>query len=972
MRVSKKLILLVLLIWAPSKNYAQTWTEDYSALRKKATAQKQESNWESAIESLQAAYNLALDHLDYNRAFYAKYQIALLHLDRNDPQTAANVLEKMYVEFKNELDAEKKMLLSNRLGWAYFELLEFDNALHHYDRSIQYAKQINDSSWLARSLTGKGNVKNRLAEFEEALALKIRARSYAEHDPITKAYVDLQIYATYRWMGNTVSGLPYLFESYKLYKKTNYYSWIGQCLYLLASYYIDEDDYTHGLAYLNEGLKLATRTNNQSLLATLNDEMADLYFKFREYDHAVTLYLKSYKYYQQTGQLLKIDETRLGLARAYTKLKNFEEAEQLLTASYQFHKKQNNALQMANTLRDLASLEADRNRYTKARDYINEALSYTDSSSLSMIPIWGYPRLLSYPDSIVLPHEKLQIGRKFYTISKNFSTNSFLNATINFARLFEKTNPDSAFFYAEKALHHIDNWRKDNGSNFVKTRFLTDYVDFYYEVGSWNYQYFQDKERAFQLFEEAKSHTLFDQLVESNFSKLLTPEHPRSIKVLEIQKTIDRLTRQLETTSDQAKRELLKAQLIEAELNYENEVALLKQESPDWQDLPYPEAATLKKAQALLDDKTVLLSYALLHDRLFIFVVTQNEDELIELPPTPDFEDRIVRYIDDYRMAITSSATFDELAQQSIPLLEALIKPVQSYLEQYKQLVIIPDGAISLLPFEALRMNDQFLVENYTIKYLPSVSIYQQIHNPHRNTSKQLFAVAGSGFELGGDLFEISAQNEYPTLPYALAEIDTVAHHFETAVILRNEHVTEANVKQQNLEDFRYLHFATHGDINEFSPNQSGLILSKKINIESLFGEDGFLNASEISHLKLNADMVVLSACNTGTGKVINGEGVMGLQRSFLVAGASSVLTSLWGIYDRSTPLFMGRFYHYLNEYEREEFDMINRIKVWANWYTPDLIDYKTRALRDAKLFMLKHPYYNHPVYWAPFVLTGK
>ena len=134
----------------------------------------------------------------------------------------------------------------------------------------------------------------------------------------------------------------------------------------------------------------------------------------------------------------------------------------------------------------------------------------------------------------------------------------------------------------------------------------------------------------------------------------------------------------------------------------------------------------------------------------------------------------------------------------------------------------------------------------------------------------------------------------------------------------------------------------------------------------------GFLNAREISQLDIEANLVVLSACNTGTGKVINGEGVMGLQRSLFISGASSVVVSLWSIFDRSTPVFMNKFYNQMISFEEEEISLLDKLKMAANWYEPDLVDYKTLALQQTKIEMIEHPYYSHPVHWAPFVITGK
>ena len=189
---------------------------------------------------------------------------------------------------------------------------------------------------------------------------------------------------------------------------------------------------------------------------------------------------------------------------------------------------------------------------------------------------------------------------------------------------------------------------------------------------------------------------------------------------------------------------------------------------------------------------------------------------------------------------------------------------------------------------------------------------------------------------------------------------------------MKNEEVTEYAFKNLNLSDYRYIHLATHGELDEFFPNQSGLILSNKRNSESIFGEDGFLTAREIAQLDLSADLITLSACNTGTGKVINGEGVMGLQRAVLTAGASSVIVSLWNIYDRSTPIFMNTFYRQMQEFEDKETSVIDRFKMYIDYYEPELIDYKTLALQQTKIEMIHHPFYNQPVHWAPFILIGK
>ena len=151
----------------------------------------------------------------------------------------------------------------------------------------------------------------------------------------------------------------------------------------------------------------------------------------------------------------------------------------------------------------------------------------------------------------------------------------------------------------------------------------------------------------------------------------------------------------------------------------------------------------------------------------------------------------------------------------------------------------------------------------------------------------------------------------------------------------------------EELDDFRYIHFATHGFLDELHPGRSGILLSRAPDSK----EDGILQTSEIMRLKLNADIVTLSACSTGLGKFVNGEGVLGLTRAFFYAGARNVAVSLWNVNDSATAALMKSFYLNLRR------------------GLP-----KREALREAKLSLLRssQPSWRHPYFWAAFVLEGQ
>jgi CHAT domain-containing protein len=185
-------------------------------------------------------------------------------------------------------------------------------------------------------------------------------------------------------------------------------------------------------------------------------------------------------------------------------------------------------------------------------------------------------------------------------------------------------------------------------------------------------------------------------------------------------------------------------------------------------------------------------------------------------------------------------------------------------------------------------------------------------------------------------------------LPRTRDEIQYIANLFpaERRKVFLGRHSTEEAIKRESLERYRRLHFATHSLINEKSPLRSAVALAPGDDAE----EDGFLEVSEISMLNLDCDLVVVSACQTGRGQLLSAEGIVGMSRAFLYAGARSVVVSLWNVSDISTSQFMKDFYQHL-------------VNGTGN----------AAALREAKLQMIRlGGQTQHPYYWASFVIVGK
>ncbi len=286
-------------------------------------------------------------------------------------------------------------------------------------------------------------------------------------------------------------------------------------------------------------------------------------------------------------------------------------------------------------------------------------------------------------------------------------------------------------------------------------------------------------------------------------------------------------------------------------------------------------------------------------------------------------------------------------------------------LKRAKAVIVIPDGILHNLPFEAIRVRDEagsrYLVEDMAVSYCPSASslaVLKTASRPGKRTKGVLLIGAPNygrmairhegipigrrdtpGMILGGEEVVISP------LPFSRREIQGIAKSLASLDVdtLTGNAATETNIKQWPLGDYRIIHFVCHGFLNESSPFRSALAFSAT----EASGDDGFLQMREIYGLTLNADLVVLSACQTAAGRLERSEGLMGLARPFFFAGARSVIASLWPINDESTVTFMRDFYtHLVGGHPAGE------------------------ALRDAKIKMLNSPW-AHPFYWASFLLQG-
>jgi CHAT domain-containing protein len=436
--------------------------------------------------------------------------------------------------------------------------------------------------------------------------------------------------------------------------------------------------------------------------------------------------------------------------------------------------------------------------------------------------------------------------------------------------------------------------------------------------------------------------------------------------------------------NDQSDRQNLKIfqdQYFDAFIRYQQLIDQYEQEYPEYYQLKYQiHTATLLEIQQSLNPETALLEYYITDDAIHLFVISKHKIKYRKLDIDTQFKNNLIRYIQSIKKI--DAKAYLELSPQLAQVL------IPDGLSSFSRLVIIPHGLLYKLPFESLvtKISEQngtgdfsnlnYLIQDYDVSYHYSATLFRQglqIRTlksgslksdqvfagfaPVFRSSDQNATILASHLQMidttaaGMDTRSISLDGKtFNALPHTENEVKDIAAAFEahkksSSTFLYQE-ASEERFKQV-LSNYRIIHIATHSIMNAKNPRLSGIIFSQPQ--DSLQGEDGVLYTEEIYNLDLDADLLVLSSCESGTGKLRPGEGLMSLSRGFLYAGVRNLIVSLWKVDDLSTCQLMSEFYNH--HIKRKSF---------------------ASSLRQTKLKMIKNPETAFPRMWSGFILIGE
>lgn len=555
------------------------------------------------------------------------------------------------------------------------------------------------------------------------------------------------------------------------------------------------------------------------------------------------------------------------------------------------------------------------------------------------------------------------------------------------ARLeFSAGDPEAALQNMRQAINiseilRADLLGKNQRSSYLKI--LKRYYEFEIEVLVALYEARSDikyVEQAWQDQERLRARSLLENLLESGFDLNDTALTPFLKRQHDLREAIS--ASELKRSEALKVNDTIAATAAEKDLRRGlDEYAVLQEEvrksNPRFAALGIPKELSFADVQRLLDDETAVVEYSLGERQSYAWIISKRAVKLAKLPA----REAVGVAAREFYVALTDQTAKDKTAaiDRSKQLSRQILHPVSAEIAFFKTLVIIADGSLQLVPFSALTLSTNEAYEPLAAKMeivnAPSFSSFalllenkaSRLIKPHRSLAifadpifqhdDERIAQAKRGrsrvqtndaaSKLAQTLSDFGVQ-QLARLPFSGIEAREIAK-FDTngPVLVVGGNASRQNFLRGDYSSFRILHFATHGFLNQQNPDLSGLVFS--LFDENGRSQNGFLRVIDVYSLRLNADIVVLSACQTALGKDVDGEGIVGLTRGFMYAGASSVVSSLWKVEDAATAELMKRFYRAMLKENQ----------------TP------AAALRTAQNELRQIPRFSNPRYWAGFTFTG-
>lgn len=962
-----------------------------------------------ALDLAREALQLSINHLPENHL-----EKATAHVNIGNVYYLTGQHEKALEEFNIALEItedtehDEKHLYSAPtnlgIGNVYYGKLQYEEAFRYFNNALRTNSEIlgDDHPYVANSYLSIGNLyRNKgsynLAEENYIRALEINKAVFGEdHPDIATAYIGLG--DLFKNSGEYEKALQYYNAALTIYAdfldRRN--PKFGAIYLGFADISKNKGDYETAIQYYNQALNLYSETVGELHQSSVQSYLgiANTFIYQEKFTDALDYY----------GKVLDINfnlvgEDHVNTSAAYNNLGglyyfagSFDLAERYFQKALKIDQNihGNEHPNIANAYYNIARVFNEKGQTKLALEYVQSAInaSIVDFNEGN---IFVNPALVNFFDNrdllayLQFKGELLEAGFSESANMKglDISLNSFVLSDSLIDQI-RKSYTDRRDQIALGVQANKIYESAVNGSYNMLQLLTPDNVKDISSTASYEEKREDYRNAFFYFTEKNKASILFSSLAESNAKSF--GDIPDSLVTQEtsLKKAITQYTQELSANPDSAQQVYYQRKLFEANQSYEKLITRLENSYPKYYDLKYDiGVAAVGDVQEFLPDSSMMISYFIAEDHLYANYITKDSYEIHKNAKPDNYEKMIVGFrnsilyqLDGYYKRV-GKRLYDELFPATIP-------------EDVNSLVIVLDGLMATIPFEALltekvdravgNQSLPFLVNDYNVSYTFSANLlFKTFQNEKTLREKApqdgfimapvefdapyleiLKNVKSSSYKEAGVarmLEKNTGAMQRNDLPGSEREVNAIDSLFQSAkrttkLLMRSE-ASEGLLKETSLDQFKYVHIASHGFVNQEEPEFSGILLS----VDST-NEDGILFSGEVYDLGLNAELVTLSACETGLGKITKGEGIIGLSRALIYAGGKNINVSLWPVSDVSTQQLMTSFYGKLSELQ-------------VPTQLTESLNY-SKYLGEVKRQMIKDQTFSDPYYWSPFVLLGK
>lgn len=898
---------------------------------------QQRRNPQLVIEKHQQALAIWRELGDRLWAAYSLASIGFANTNLSRYEQAIDVLTQALATYRQEKDQAGEGRVLQYLAGAYQLLSRYQEALEHDQRSLVIRVALKDVSGESSVLNDLGAVHYALNRYEIAIEYYEKAMQLRREigDRANQGRTLNNLGAAYYDIGRYDKAAECYVQALSINRESKSRLSEGFVLNNLGEVYEIQGEHEKAILHFEQALAIARELKDRSREAFRLSNLGNSYHSLRRYDKA-TEYLETALVIQREGKYRAEEgKTLIKLGKVQHSLGQFDKAVEQYKLAAVIAREIKSPAEETAALYQLARTEFARGNFAQSLTYVEASLRLAESLRAGLIS----------RDS----------RAAFFAVAQN-----------------------SYQLYIDVLMHqHQGDPTKGNNA------------------------------LAFEISERARARGLLEMLAEAHADIRNGVDTTLLERERLLAKQFNEKAQRLTQSNTSAQLAVLKQEIATIENDYEQVQAAIRKNSPRYAALTEPPALKLGDIQQQLEEDTLLLEYSLGEERSFLWVVSQNSLTSYELPKREQIEQAAA---DVYRMLTVRSRnvaaetprqkqariakTEAQLPAAARQLSQMLLSPAVAQLGN-KRLVIVAGGALQYIPFAMLPVaetagnssqnpqSEMPLVVDHEIVTLPSASTLAvmrkelagrtpapkqvaifadpvfSVDDPRlknaagKTVNDSRPAVASRMVEhLSGDAALQGARRGMiiPRLPFTRQEANQILAlaSADSTFKAMDFKANRASMFSSKLSEYRYLHFATHGYLDSERAGLSALVLS--LVDEQGKSQDGFVRAHELYNLNLPAELVVLSACQTGLGKQIKGEGMIGLTRGFMHAGAARVVVSLWSVNDKATSELMSKLYRQMLKDQQPP----------------------AAALRIAQIEMWKQKSWQAPYYWAAFVLQGE